>query len=156
VADQATKAWLVETVAPGEQLRVVGDLLRFVHHQNTGALFGLFPDSAPLFGAVSVVVVGLIVAFHARSGRNTPITISLGLLLGGALGNMADRFARGHVVDFVDAGIGDLRFWTFNVADSAVTIAILVLLATAFLPLQRPRPHPRGAPDAAGTPGATP
>jgi signal peptidase II len=61
------------------------------------------------------------------------LSVALGLLLGGALGNMADRFRIGYVVDFVDVGIGDLRFYTFNIADSAISLAILLLLLSAFL-----------------------
>jgi signal peptidase II len=133
VLDQLTKAWLVSTLSPGEQLQVVGDYVRLIHTQNTGALFGLFRDQALFFALVSVGVVGAIVWFHHSSGRNTLLSVSLGLLLGGALGNMADRFRIGYVVDFVDVGIGDLRFYTFNVADSAISVAILLLLVSAFV-----------------------
>jgi signal peptidase II len=125
-------------LAPGDRLEIVGDLLRFVHGQNSGALFGLFRDQALLFAIVSIGVVGLIVWYHGSSGRNTLLSLALGLLLGGAIGNMIDRFRFGYVIDWVDAGIGDLRFYTFNVADSAITGAILLLLLLAFLPNRPP------------------
>jgi signal peptidase II len=134
VVDQLTKAWLVARLQPGEFEPVIGDLLRIVHSQNSGALFGLFKDQALLFGIVSVAVVGLIVWYHGSSGRNTLLSLALGLLLGGAIGNMIDRFRIGYVVDWVDAGIGTLRFYTFNVADSMITVAILLLLLGAFMP----------------------
>jgi len=134
VVDQLTKAWLVSLLEPGERLDVVGDLLRITHSQNSGALFGLFKDQALLFGLVSIGVVGLIVWYHGSSGRNPLLSLALGLLLGGAIGNMIDRFGFGYVVDWVDIGIGDLRFYTFNVADSAITGAILLLLLLALLP----------------------
>lgn len=134
VVDQLTKAWLVSALEPGERLAVIGDLLRIIHSQNSGALFGLFKDQALLFGLVSIGVVGLIVWYHASSGRNALLSLALGLLLGGAIGNMIDRFRVGYVVDWVDIGIGDLRFYTFNVADSAITGAILLLLLLALLP----------------------
>jgi signal peptidase II len=134
VADQLSKAWLTSLLAPGERREIVGDLLRIVHGQNTGALFGMFRDQALLFAIVSIGVVGLIVWYHGNAGRNTLLSIALGLLLGGAIGNMIDRFRFGYVIDWVDAGIGDLRFYTFNVADSAITCAILLLLLIAFLP----------------------
>ena len=133
VLDQLTKAWLVGALSPGERLEVVGDVVRLIHSQNSGALFGLFRDQALLFAVISVGVVGAIVWFHHSSGRNTLLSIALGLLLGGALGNMADRFRIGYVVDFVDVGLGDLRFYTFNLADSAISLAILLLLISAFL-----------------------
>ena len=134
VADQLTKAWLVANVSPGEVLEVLGAYVRFVFHQNSGALFGLFRDSAILFGIVSVGVIGLIVAYHSRSGRSLSLSLALGLLLGGAVGNMIDRLRLGYVVDFVDIGIGDLRFFTFNVADSAISAAILLLVGLALFP----------------------
>ncbi len=134
VVDQLSKAWLVSAVDPGEAIRVIGDYLRLIYSQNSGALFGLFKDQAILFGLVSVGVVGLIVWFHGTSGRNTLLSIALGLLLGGAIGNMIDRFRFGYVVDWVDAGIGDLRFYTFNVADSMITLSILLLIGLALFP----------------------
>ena len=133
VLDQLSKAWLTSYLDPGESVQVIGDYLRLVHGQNNGAIFGLFKDSAPLFGIVSVAVIGLIVAYHARSGRSVYLSITLGLLLGGAIGNLLDRFRLGYVVDFVDAGIGTLRFYTFNVADAAISIAVVMLLLRAFL-----------------------
>jgi signal peptidase II len=134
VADQVTKAWLVSTIAPGASISLVGDLLRLVHSQNSGALFGLFRESALLFGLASIVVIGLIVVYHARSGRSRYMSIALGLLLGGAIGNLLDRLRLGYVVDFVDAGIGTLRWYTFNVADAAISFAILFLILAALRP----------------------
>lgn len=134
VLDQISKAWLVANVSPGQVLDVVGDAVRLIFSRNSGALFGLFRDNAVAFGIVSLGVVGLIVLYHARSGRSLYLSIALGLLLGGALGNLIDRLRLGYVVDFVDVGIGDLRFYTFNVADSAISTAIVLLVAAAFVP----------------------
>ncbi len=133
VADQLTKAWLVSFLEPGQRTDVAGEYIRLVHSQNSGALFGLFKDQALLFGLVSIGVVGLIVWFHGNSGRNTLLSVALGLLLGGALGNMIDRLRLGYVVDFVDLGIGTLRWYTFNVADAAVSGAILLLIMSTFV-----------------------
>ncbi len=134
VLDQLSKAWLLANVSVGEVIQVVGDLVRFVQSQNSGALFGLFRDQAILFALISIGVLGLIVLYHGRAGRSLYLSVALGLLLGGAIGNMLDRFRHGFVVDWVDIGLGNLRFWTFNVADSAITIAILMLLAMALFP----------------------
>lgn len=134
LVDQLTKAWLVANVAPGEVLRVVGDAVRLVYHQNSGALFGLFRDQAILFGLISIGVIGLIVGYHARSARSLYLSVALGFLLGGAIGNLIDRLRLGYVVDFVDIGIGDLRFYTFNVADSAISTAIVLLVGVALIP----------------------
>lgn len=134
VLDQLAKAWLVANVAQDEVREVLGTAVRLVYHQNSGALFGLFRDQAILFGLISIGVIGLIVAYHARSGRSLYMSVALGFLLGGAVGNLADRLRLGYVVDFVDIGIGDLRFYTFNVADSAISTAIVLLIAIALIP----------------------
>jgi signal peptidase II len=136
--DQLAKTWLVANVVPGDVISVVGEYVRLVFHQNSGALFGLFRDNALLFGIVSLGVVGLIVAYHGRAGRSFYLSIALGLLLGGAIGNLIDRLRLGYVVDFIDIGFGDLRFFTFNVADAAISTAIVMLVGAALIPsLQR-------------------
>jgi signal peptidase II len=134
VLDQLTKAWLVGRLSPGEVMNVVGDLVRLIYSRNSGALFGLFRDNAVIFGIVSIAVIGLIVAYHGRSGRSLYLSVALGLLLGGALGNVTDRLRLGYVVDFVDIGIGGFRWYTFNVADAAISAAILMLIGAAFIP----------------------
>jgi signal peptidase II len=134
VLDQLAKAAVTSALEPGECVPVIGDLVRIVFGQNTGALFGLFQDNAAMFGLVSIVVIGLIVAYHARAAVSPYLTVTLGLLLGGAVGNMLDRIRLGYVVDFVDAGIGTLRFYTFNVADSAISLSILLLFIAALRP----------------------
>jgi signal peptidase II len=134
VVDQLAKAWLVQHVGPGEMLIVLGDWIRLLNSHNSGALFGMFRDQAIVFALASIGVIGLIVGYHARSPRSAYMSVALGLLLGGAIGNFIDRLRLGYVVDFVDIGIGSVRFYTFNVADSAITLAILMLLATAIFP----------------------
>jgi signal peptidase II len=148
VLDQLTKAWLVANVAVGEVMSVIGDLVRFVQSQNSGALFGLFRDQAILFALVSIGVIGLIVLYHGRAGRSLYLSIALGLLLGGAIGNMIDRFRLGYVVDWVDIGLGSLRFWTFNVADSAISLAIVMLVGLALFPALAGGARERGGADA--------
>src|SRR4029079_13785528 len=125
--DQLTKVWLTSFLAPGQSLAVLGDLIRLVHGQNAGGLFGLLQGQAVPLALVSLVVVGLILAHTARSGHNPYLAITLGLLLGGALGNLLDRVRLGYVVDFVDAGIGSVRWDPFNLADAAIRRAIVLL-----------------------------
>jgi signal peptidase II len=134
VSDQLTKAWLVSALAPGTSVAVIDDVVRLVHSQNTGGLFGLLKGQAAPFAVLSVVVMALIVAYHARGGRSPYLTLTLGLLLGGAIGNLVDRVRLGYVVDFVDAGIGSLRWYTFNVADASISVAIILLVAATLRP----------------------
>jgi signal peptidase II len=134
VVDQATKAVVAGQLDIGESAAIIGNLLMVVHGQNTGALFGLLGRSAPLLAILTPVVVGAIVWYQSRAGSSPLVAVALGLLLGGAIGNLIDRIRLGYVLDWVDAGIGGLRFWTFNVADASITIAILILLLVAAVP----------------------
>lgn len=142
--DQLTKAWVESSFAlasssappgsPNAPTPIVGDLVRVARTWNDGGVFGLFGDSATVLGIASLVVIGVIVWVQATSGARSPLlTVALGLLMGGAIGNLLDRLQHGHVVDWVDTGIGSLRFYTFNVADSAISIAVVLLLAMGLL-----------------------
>jgi lipoprotein signal peptidase len=83
---------------------------------------------------VTLAVVAILVAIEVGSGwKSWIVTLTLGLLLGGAVGNFMDRLRYGYVVDFADIGIGGQRFYIFNVADSAVTVAIILMLGLWFL-----------------------
>lgn len=129
-ADQLTKAWVVANVPLGRSVEVVGDLLRLTIVHNSGGIFGLFGESATLLALASTGVIALIVFYQASEGTRHHWLLSgaLGLLLGGALGNLIDRLRIGYVVDFVDAGIGSTRWYTFNVADSAISVALVMLI----------------------------
>lgn len=145
VADQATKAWISSALAGGGVIHVLGDLVRLIFTRNDGALFGLFRGQAVLFSLLSLVVIGLILTYHARSGRNPYLTLTLGLLLGGAIGNAVDRFRLGYVIDFVDGGVGSVRFYTFNLADACISSAVLLLLVMAIWPSLADGRHNQGS-----------
>jgi len=140
VADQLVKAWAVPRYPLGETVTVFGDFVRISMVHNTGALFGLFRDQVYLFAAGSVVVIALIVWFHGRAvvTHGALATVALGLLLGGAVGNLIDRLTLGYVLDFVDVGIGTWRWYTFNVADASISASLGLLVLMAFLPARRP------------------
>lgn len=132
--DQLTKSWIEAELSGGKVIEYLDGALRLVYSQNNGALFGLFRGQVLVFAVLSLAVIALIVSFHARSGRSPYMTLTLGLLLGGAIGNAVDRFRLGYVIDFVDGGIGTTRFFTFNLADAAISAAILLLFAMAIWP----------------------
>ncbi len=131
IADQLSKAWVVANVV--RPTEVVGDLVRLIIVRNDGGIFGLFGNSATILGLASTLVIALIVVYQWREGVSGPwlLTLGLGLLLGGAIGNLIDRLRFGYVVDFVDMGIGSLRFYTYNIADAAISTALLILLLLA-------------------------
>lgn len=158
VLDQVTKAVVAANLTPGQSVAVAGDLVRIVHGQNNGGLFGLFHGQAPVFAVVSLGVVALIVVYEARAGASLAVTVALGLLLGGALGNLTDRIRIGYVVDFVDAGIGNVRWYTFNVADAAISTSIVLLIVLAILGEweERRRPVPATSDRPVASPGEGP
>jgi signal peptidase II len=138
LADQLSKAWIVASFPFGVPVPVLGEWLRIWYVANPGAIFGLFPDQADLFAVLSVGVMAAIVWYHWRSSTDWLTTLTLGLLLGGAIGNFIDRVRLGYVIDFVDMGIPDVwRFYTWNVADASITASVLLLLAMALLPSLR-------------------
>jgi len=127
--DQASK-WLVrQSFEPGASLPVLSPLFHLTYVQNTGAAFGMLRGHAPLFVALSLAVAGWIVWELRRPRGHTRLTVAcLSLIFGGALGNVIDRVRLGYVVDFLD-----FRVWpVFNVADSAITIGVTLLLWQSF------------------------
>ncbi len=150
-ADQFTKHLAVASLTPHVPRNVVGDAVRFTLTFNPGAAFGMHlgPASWWAFPALTVLILGFLVRLY----RSLPISehalrIAIAAVMGGALGNLIDRFrSPAGVVDFIDVGAGDVRFWTFNVADSAVSVGAILLV----LLLWRFESRMQGAPDADAT-----
>jgi signal peptidase II len=126
-ADQATKvAVRAELSPPGTTVPVWGDLLQFTYVRNLGASFGMMPGYRPLFIAVSACVLVAIAAFVVRRRPERPwVVVALGLVAGGALGNLIDRTVFGWVTDFIRI---PFDFPVFNVADSAVVVGVAMLV----------------------------
>lgn len=145
VADQLSKAWIDAAFAPATThtprgtlaapTPILGEFVRIAKTYNSGGIFGLFGAAAPVLAVASIGVIGLILYYQSRTIRSAPLllTVTLGLLLGGALGNFIDRIRYGYVIDFVDMGIGDFRWYTFNVADASISLAIVGLIAVSLL-----------------------
>jgi signal peptidase II len=129
VADQVTKALVVASLAHGERVDVMGDLVQLWHVRNTGAAFSLFPGATWLFIPMHLVAVVMVAYFHRQFRHRGPwIHVVLGAVLAGGLGNLTDRVRLGYVVDFVSVGIGDVRWPAFNVADPSLVLGIIVLV----------------------------
>ena len=130
VSDQLLKQWVLASFEPYRVYPVLGDWLRIDFIHNAGGLFGLLQGTAPIFALATIVVAGLIALLEYRWGWQSWLTtLALGLLLGGAIGNFIDRIRFGYVIDFVDIGAGEWRWYVFNVADMAVTCFFLSLIA---------------------------
>lgn len=128
--DQMTKALAVAALgrdADSHRFELFGSFLAFEYIENTGAAFGVLEGRGVVLTLIAGAIVAALVWTYARAGRSSPVlAASLGLLVGGALGNIIDRVRLGYVVDFVAVGV-----WPkFNVADSAVTIGVLMLAWT--------------------------
>jgi len=128
VVDQITKAIAVSALSDGRSVHVIDDVVRWTLERNPGAAFGIF-RRAPVLFTVLAIVVSMVIVWVSSHARTTLHRIALGLVLGGALGNLVDRLFRppgpfrGHVVDFID-----FRVWpTFNLADSAVVVGAILL-----------------------------
>jgi signal peptidase II len=126
-ADQASKAWILGRLGPNgdsNEIKVIPGFLRFIYVENTGAAFGMFQGKSPILTSLAMlVIVFLIVYFRHAIAQSLWLSIALGLQLGGALGNVVDRFRHGFVVDFVNVP----KWPTFNLADSAITIGVIML-----------------------------
>jgi signal peptidase II len=133
-ADQATKALVRARLPLYDSVNVIPGMLDITHATNSGAAFGIlngveFPYKATVMVLVALVALAAVGIYalslpaHQRVAR-----VGLALILGGALGNLIDRAAVGHVLDFVDAYWHDYHFWAFNVADSAISIGVVLML----------------------------
>jgi signal peptidase II len=135
VADQLSKYAVDKYTAPGSQRVIVPGFLNLLHTSNPGVAFGLFASSAnpwkpALLIGFSVLVIGMLIWLLAtdRAGGSLG-QCGIALILGGATGNVLDRFLRHSVTDFIDFYIGHYHWYTFNIADSAIVIgAALVVL----------------------------
>lgn len=138
LVDQATKLAIVANFERGEQTDVLGSVLRLGHARNSGAVFGIMRGSGNYFAVFSVVASAAIVAviFLVRPA-SVRVRVALGLVLGGALGNLIDRIRLGAVVDFIDLGINALRWPSFNVADLAITAGVITLIISCLRPGKR-------------------
>jgi signal peptidase II len=123
--------------------------LRFV--RNVGVSLGLLPASGAVMRWLLVLLTAAIAAgvtWWMLRERKTGDVVALGMVLGGAIGNILDRVRFGYVVDFADLHFGTWRpFLVFNVADAAITIGVLILLIRALFVREKPGAQPAGAPD---------
>ena len=136
LADQITKFLVREFLIFGESVPREG-FFRITHTYNTGSAFGLFQNqNSPLIVASLVGVTVLVLIYYSQPRPTTLLRLSLGLQMGGAVGNLLDRVLLGHVIDFADVGAWPV----FNVADASIVTG-LVLLGWIFLLGDRPQAH---------------
>jgi len=146
--DQVTKWLILYVVRLPERLLV--ELTAFLNLRmawNTGVSFGMFPAEG-LAGRLGLIafalgVVGFLI-YWLNQAANRVTIIAIGLVIGGALGNVLDRVIYGAVVDFVDFHLFGYHFYTFNVADTAITLGVILLIIEAIFLSSSPASHSRG------------
>jgi signal peptidase II len=146
VLDQLTKLWIVANVAEKPSISIISGFVRLRYTENTGAAFGFFQGWTSLLSVAAIIIIVVIVISASKVSANPLSMVALGLVTGGALGNLADRLRLGYVVDFID--VHGLRlpinnvnysFPVFNVADSAITIGAILLMATLIFGKESPQ-----------------
>ncbi|EZP77967.1 lipoprotein signal peptidase [Parageobacillus genomosp. 1] len=131
--DQWTKWLVVKYMRLGESIPIIPDVFYITSHRNRGAAWGILQGQFWLFYLITVIVViGLIVYIQRLPRGERLFGVALGLMLGGAIGNFIDRLFRKEVVDFIHAYIGTYSFPVFNVADSSLTIGVVLLFIKTF------------------------
>jgi signal peptidase II len=130
--DQLTKWIVVKSMELGEQITIIENFFYLTSHRNSGAAWGILEGQMIFFYIVTVIVViGIIYYMQKYAKYDKLLAIGLSLILGGAIGNFIDRVFHQEVVDFADFIIFNYDFPIFNVADSALTIGVvLVIIAT--------------------------
>ncbi len=140
VADQVSKYQIIDHLHYGERIWVVPNYFELTHIRNPGGIFSLLADSSvevrmTLFVGAAILAIVLLLLFlvrHAAEERLVPM--ALGMILAGALGNLADRLIHGEVIDFLNVHLMNGYVWpSFNVADSLIVVGTIILMAEMFL-----------------------
>jgi signal peptidase II len=130
VLDQITKYLIASYLSPFDSIEIF-PFLHIVNVRNTGAAFGSFRNvGSSFFIVISVIAIIFVMSLLVKRTYNN---IGLSLVLGGAIGNLIDRILYGKVVDFIDFSVGSFHWPAFNVADSALTVGIAVILLASFM-----------------------
>lgn len=123
IIDQASKMLIIRNMAEWQTIPLIDGIFHVTYIINPGAAFGLLPNRTNLFVVVSILVVVGIICFHKKWGTRGRVVLPLGLVAGGAFGNLIDRLRFGGVVDFIDIWIWPV----FNLADAAIVIGSVLL-----------------------------
>jgi signal peptidase II len=127
--DQLTKWLVVKNMEFGESIPIIKDVFYITSHRNEGAAWGILQGQMWLFYVITlIVVIGIIYYLQKYAKDKVLLGVSLGFMLGGAIGNFIDRLFRKQVVDFIHTYIFGYDFPIFNIADSSLTIGVVLLI----------------------------
>jgi signal peptidase II len=136
ICDQVTKylVRLHKVRLSQEPLRLLGNFLRITYVENPGMAFGIRVDNVFIFLFLSIFAsIGILLYLLTHRHEGFVVKGSLALILGGAFGNLIDRILYKQVADFIDIGVGDLRWWVFNIADFTVVLGMVILFISVLL-----------------------
>lgn len=134
ILDQITKWLIVTRMELHESIPIIDNFFAITSHRNKGAAWGILQGQMTFFYIITIIVViGIIYMLHKHGKENKLFAISFSVILGGAIGNFIDRLFRKEVVDFLDFIIFSYDFPIFNVADSALTIGVILVIIATFL-----------------------
>jgi signal peptidase II len=149
--DQLTKFLVRENMSIGQSVPSSG-FFRLTYYENSGTIFGLFQNATVILTVASIIAIGFLVYFYRTQRAPTLIMRgAIGILMGGAIGNLIDRLTMGGVTDFVDVG----RWPIFNIADASITVGIFMLIVVTSVSPKKDEPETPtiSEPDPVGDPG---
>src|SRR5699024_5160881 len=129
ILDQITKYIITKTMQIGDSFELIPNFLNIISHRNSCAAWGILSGKMAFFYIITVVILIVLIVFYIKEAKhNLLMQVAISLLFAGALGNFIDRVLNGEVVDFVDTYIFSYNFPIFNVADSSLTIGVLLII----------------------------
>ncbi|WP_459499784.1 lipoprotein signal peptidase LspA [Bacillus sp. C1] len=132
--DQISKWFIVKNMELGTSIPIIDNVLYITSHRNRGAAWGMLENQMWFFYIITVVFVGFIVFYMKKYAKTDKLLgVSLGLILGGAIGNFIDRVFRQEVVDFIHVYIFSYNYPVFNIADSALCIGVVLIIIQTLL-----------------------
>ncbi|MEO0083937.1 MAG: signal peptidase II [candidate division WOR-3 bacterium] len=127
IFDQLTKVWAATNLKLGEPINIFSDYLRVALTHNYGIIFGIPTRTTIVYYLLPIIGVAIII-YLAIKNHDKTLSFCFGLLLAGAIGNLIDRIRLGYVIDFIDMGIKNLRWPTYNIADLSIVLGCAIII----------------------------
>lgn len=138
ILDQITKFVIASSMRIGDSFEVIPGFLNITSHRNNGAAWGILSGKMSFFFIITIIILVILVVFYIKEAKNNLfMQIALSLLFAGALGNFIDRLLHGEVVDFIDTYIFGYNFPIFNVADSSLTIGVILIIIALVMDVKK-------------------
>ncbi len=134
IVDQISKLLIVSNYSVNKSKEIISSFFSITYVKNTGAAWGMFSNGTLILAIISLVFLYFFIDFILKSDKISKLNVfSYGLIIGGIVGNLIDRLARGYVVDFLDFKIFSYDFPVFNIADTFIVVGIILLIIESFI-----------------------